>query len=468
MVHKKYNKGSVMKYGVILMLIFTSLLATVQQPMHKLTLQEALQIVQEENLEIQVANYEEKIKDFEARIAAGYSYGSLDLVSTAMRSNDAGNVFGFKLASREATFSDFGFSDFLSHSPSPMATSVLSVQPRDLNYPETRNHYQTKVVYKVPLYTGGELQQYRRISKALHKLSKLDAVQAKQQKLFETKKSFYDLSLLDTFIENLEQIKANIQTLEEMVVEMIAEGYAKKVDLLEVQTKKASVVRMINKAKANERLAYEYLSFLLNRDVSSIKYVFDLAPLPARKTQSYVQNSIDVQKAQLGLKMRKMAVEQKRSSFLPKVGAFAEYGSADNEFLNDFRDKDSYTFGAKLTWNLFNGGIDDNKLQIAKIKRAQMRQKLDLAKKGIALKVDRIKTNIQSCEFDIESLRKEKELKNEVYENYLGRYQEKLVAINDVLIKQSELIETVLKLQKEKNSRNEKVFALEKILVGER
>lgn len=249
---------------------------------------------------------------------------------------------------------------------------------------------------------------------------------------------------------------------------MIAEGYAKKVDLLEVQTKKASVVRMINKAKANERLAYEYLSFLLNRDVSSIKYVFDLAPLPARKTQSYVQNSIDVQKAQLGLKMRKMAVEQKRSSFLPKVGAFAEYGSADNEFLNDFRDKDSYTFGAKLTWNLFNGGIDDNKLQIAKIKRAQMRQKLDLAKKGIALKVDRIKTNIQSCEFDIESLRKEKELKNEVYENYLGRYQEKLVAINDVLIKQSELIETVLKLQKEKNSRNEKVFALEKILVGER
>ena len=34
-----------------------------------------------------------------------------------MRSNDAGNVFGFKLQSREATFGDFGFTEFLAQMP---------------------------------------------------------------------------------------------------------------------------------------------------------------------------------------------------------------------------------------------------------------------------------------------------------------------------------------------------------------
>ena len=65
--------------------------------------------------------------------------------------------------------------------------------------------------------------------------------------------------------------------------------------------------------------------------------------------------------------------------------------------------------------------------------------------------------------FHIESLKEEIKLSKKIYENYLGRYKEKLVSINDVIIKQSQDIERVLKLLKVQNSRNQKIFELEKI-----
>ena len=88
-----------------------------------LTLEQALTLVKKSNLEIKVAQDEVRMKELDVDVAKGYNYGTLDLVINALRSNDAGNVFGFKLQSREATFGDFGFADFLN--PPPLSLFFL-------------------------------------------------------------------------------------------------------------------------------------------------------------------------------------------------------------------------------------------------------------------------------------------------------------------------------------------------------
>ena len=75
-----------------------------------LRLSTALEMLQKNNLELKMSKFNEQMKAYEALAAEGYHYGKLDLSVSGIRSNDAGNVFGFKLQSREATFSDFGFS----------------------------------------------------------------------------------------------------------------------------------------------------------------------------------------------------------------------------------------------------------------------------------------------------------------------------------------------------------------------
>ena len=424
----------------------------------ELSLDKAIEILKSENLEVNVARFDEQIKDYEHELAKAHNYGKLDFVQTAMHSNDAGNVFGFKLESREASFADFGFDEF---------TGDATTQPKALNYPDARTHFQTKLQYQLPLYVGGKLEQYGKITKALQKLSVIDTQKILSEKIYQLKKSYYDIYLLDTYIHNLNIISKNMNRLEMMAQNMINEGYAKRVDLLEVQSKKANIVRMISKADANKELVYHFISFLLNTKVKSIQGSENEIVLKEYSIETILQNNLDIKKAKQGLSVSEMAIDLHKASNLPEIGAFAEYGSSDDTFLGDFADHSAYTFGVQLKWNIFSGGASSNSIEKARVENLKVQNQVSLAQKGIILQVEKINTEIKSYNFDIDSLKKEIELTRSIYKNYLGRYQEKLVSINDVIIKQSLEIEKILKLNEVQNSRTSKILELEKIANGE-
>lgn len=427
--------------------------------MNNLQLNTALEMLQKNNLELKISRFDEAMKAYDAVAAQGNHYGKLDLTVASMRSNDALNVFGFKLQSREATFSDFGFADFDTTNP-----AILSVQPNDLNYPGSRNHFQTKLSYILPLYTGGKLTEYGRITDALHRMSQHNTQKLINEKVFQTKKAFYDISLIENYIHNLSKIIRNITRLESIVESMKKEGYAQEIDTLEVQARKAEAENMYNQAKLNKDLAYQFLSFLLDEEVSSIKKVNDMAPMPHVNASEVESNNIDIQKALLGLQITEMAMNIEKANYLPTVGAFGEYGSADNQLWNDFTQKDSYTIGVQLTWNIFNGGIDEANLEKAKVNHLKVQDQVALAKSGISLKVKKLETEILSKNADVKSYKKQLVFAKKVYENYQGRYKEGIVSITDVLIKQSRELEVLLKLLTVKNERNTKIFELNSIL----
>jgi len=425
-----------------------------------LTLRHALEMLNKNNLELKISHFNEQMKVYEIRAAKGHQYGKLDATVMGMRSNDAGNVFGFKLQSREATFGDFGFAEF----DMSGQTNPLPVQPKALNYPDARNHYSTKLAYMLPLYTGGKLTEYARISTAMHRMSQLDTQKLVNEKVFQTQKAFYDISLVDNYIGNLSKIIKNIDRLEGIVATMQKEGYAQNIDLLEVQARKAEAKSMYNQAKLNKDLAYQFLSFLVNKEVSSIHKIKDIAPMPTVNKRKLDENNIDIQKALLGLQISQMALNVEKANYLPTLGAFAEYGSADNSLWNDFRDKDFYTFGLQLQWNLYNGGIDAANLERAKVNYMMVHDQVELAKKGIGLKVKKLQTEIYSANADIKNFNKQLQFARKVYENYRGKYKEGIASISDVLMKQSKELEVLLKLLTVKNKRNTKVFELNNIL----
>ena len=479
-----------MRRFLVSMVVAVSAFAGVEH----LTLDQALKLLHKNNSQIKIAKMDERIAHFQTKLARSYNFGSLDLVFNALRSNDAGNVFGFKLQAREATFRDFGFSDFLGGivnaldmtdgkidnaangnlaalynimSNPAMQDRLLSTAPHDLNFPKARNHFQTKVQYKLPLFTGLKLTMYSKISKQMERLKGLEAQKVMNEMEYQTKKTFYDITLVENYIQKLKILRNHMDKLEEIIKNFKKEGYAKDTDVLEVEAKKAEVLAMLNQAKLNRNLAYQYLGFLINEDVDSISHVKELAPMPKMPTQKMVAEAIDYKRAQLGKKITQMNVKLQRSGFFPMVGAFAEYGSADNKPFNDFWKKDAYTVGAQLKWNLFSGGADYAKVQEAKIKDMQMSEKLLLAKRGLALKINQLKTAIKSKEYDIKARTKQFELARKIYDMYQAKYKEGLVKISDVLIKHAEEIQALLQLLKAKTERNEKVFELESLLAKE-
>ena len=452
-----------------------------ETPFTNLSLEHAIKVMKNNNLELKISKFDEQMKAHEAKVAKGHTYGKLDLKVQALRSNDAGNIFGFKLKSREASFADFGFVDFMgaigqgaqqangdfgafSQGLAQQGDSILAIQPRDLNYPEARNHFQTTLTYMVPLYTGGKLDQYEKITKALQTMSQLDTSKILNEKIFQTTKTFYDISLVEQYLINLRSIVDNITQLENIVNAMKEEGFAKEIDGLEVQARKAEAQSMLNQAGYNKELAYQYLSFLLNHKVTSIQSINDLAPMPKVVQDEIHNNNLDIQKAKLGLKITDMAIKVEESNFLPTLGAFGEYGSTDNKIFNEFIDKDFYTVGLQLEWNLFNGNIDKYNFEKAKVENMKVRDQVELAKKGISLKVEKLLTESKSKDALIVSLETQLNFAAKVYENYQERYKEGLSSISEVLIKQSKELEVLLKLLTAKNDRNTKVFEITSII----
>ncbi|MBL1244417.1 MAG: TolC family protein [Sulfurimonas sp.] len=439
-----------------IVLIFMMFQQLLMAGVDSLTLNEAIQILQTKNLEIKAATLDVKIAQQDEQSISGAHWGKLDFIQDVARSNDAGNVFGFKLTSREATFRDFGFMDFGGQFPP-------DTPPDSLNYPDDRNFFQSKLRYEVPLFTGFALSSYGEIMHSMTKMKSLKKEALVNEKTFELRKSYYNMALLDNSIKNLSTILTNIQRLETTTQSMIDVGYAKNIDLLEVKAKKGNVERLLGQMNSNKTLLYHYISFLLNQKTSNIIVPNSEVPMPHLSDESILSSNLDIQKATTGLVIRKSMLSSEKASYYPTVGAFGEIATADDSFLGDAGKHQAYTVGARLTWNIFNGGSDGSKIEKSKLELLKMQSQVALAKNGVSLQIAKIRTEIKSVNEEIRSLNAELELLDAIYKNYEGRYKEKLSSINDVIIKQSQQIEKILQLQMAKNRRNEKIFALEKI-----
>ena len=459
---------------IVSILAFALMLSANSNTTDNLSLNEALDILKSQNLEIKAAKFDVKAAKEDKKATTGMNWGKLDFVQDVARSNDAGNVFGFKLTSREANFGDFGAEEFMTNfglcqgGDSGACSDMYSKPPEDLNYPDARNFFQSKLKYEVPLFTGFALSSYNQIMSAMTKMKTLDKEKVVNEKIYQLRKSYYDMALLESSITHLSKILDNINVLENMTQNMIDVGYAKHIDLLEVKAKKGNVERLLSQMRFNEKLLYHYISFLLNRKITHIQTPTSPIAMPHVTDEEILTNNLDIQRAQTGLVIRKKMLKASEASYYPTVGAFAELATADDSFLGDANDHKAYTVGARLTWNLFNGGIDKAKIEKAKIDQLKTASQVQLAKKGIILQLAKIRTEIQSVDAEIASLEKELALADAIYENYEGRYKEKLVSMSDVIIKQSAQIEKILKLQIAKNKRNEKIFALEKLANGEK
>ncbi|MDQ1267511.1 MAG: hypothetical protein QG560_154 [Campylobacterota bacterium] len=452
----------ILYYFILATLFLNNLLFASAKP---LDLDAAIEELKSQNLEIKSAQLDIEASIQDAKSASANHYGKLDFIQDFASSDDAGNVFGFKLSSREANFGDFGAKEFMDNYMA--GTPDYTTPPHDLNYPDSRNYFQSKLKYEVPLFTGFKISSYENIMESVTKIKKLEKSQVLSEKIYETRKSFYDMALLEESISNLRVILNNINTLETTTTEMIDVGYAKKIDLLEVRAKKGNVERLISQMESNKELLYHYISFLLNRKVTSIKTPSLEIKMPLLSNSEIVANNLDIQKANTALGIKESMVDVSKSSYYPMIGAFAEVATADDTFLGDADDHQSYTLGARLTWNIFSGGADSASVEKSRLEYIKMQTQVALANSGIELQVQKIKTEIESYNNDIESLKKELLLADEIYNNYETRYKEKLSSMSDVIIKQSEQIQKILQLQQAINKRNERIFALEKLANGE-
>ncbi len=369
--------------------------------------------------------------------AKGYNYGSLVFEENISHTNNAGYVFGMKLASREATFGDFGFNEF----DMTGATNPLPVAPEDLNNPDARTNFETKLVYRAPIFVGFKLQNGA-------KMAKLQVLASKAQYTYDTKqlglevlKAYNGAVTAKEFVKATQRAKDATTAFVEFAEALYEEGLVTSIDVKQAQVYDLDVDAKMIEAKNKQALAISYLKFLTSDDTITDVEEFHNININSSSLKSLQDSATqyrdDLQKMKHNTETMKTKIDFDNSYLYPTIGTQLEYGFNDDSFNNINSDHDYYLAALGISYNLFDGAVSSSKAQKTKIQHRKVKYYLEYMKDGIKLEVEKNLLTLQSKTKILNQKKKALNLSDEVLVQSSEMYKNHLIKMSDLLMQQA-------------------------------
>ena len=378
-------------------------------------------------------------------IAKSYEYGSLVFNENISKTNNAGYVFGMKLSSKEASFGDFGFNEFLSQmgniSTQAGQDALLSTQPEDLNNPESRTNYETKLTYTLPIFTGYKLENAKKMAK-LQVLAQTAQYNYDEKTLgLEVLKAYNGAVAAKEFIKATKKAKEATSSFVNLAYELFNEGLVTSIDVKQAKVYDMDVDSEMIKAKNRYELALSYLRFLTSdtniSDVASFKNIENKIISIQKFQEKAYKSRDDYSSLKFNTQTMKAKIEMEKADFFPKIGAQIEYGYNDNDLNNINSEHNYYVAAVGLSYNLFDGLITLSKKQKAQIEYQKMNYYYDYMKDGIKLEIEKNILTLEAKKKILHQKIKANNLSDEVLVQSQELYKNHLINMTNLLTQQA-------------------------------
>ncbi|XOB60967.1 TolC family protein [Campylobacterota bacterium DY0563] len=411
-------------YKVILYLLLVNTYLFSQSVNYK----KVIDLTLENNLELKNQELNIKKSNLDIESVKSYSYGKLELKHEMSRTNHSGYVFNNKLSSREATFNDFGASEFT-------GVSALNVEPKNLNYPEVRNNFNTKVTFELPIFTGFKLKNQEDMMKIAKKAQQLKLNLDKKSLEFEVLKAYNAAVVAKEFIKATKKAKESVKLFVTSANEFYKEGLVTKIDTKQARVHELNVQSKLTEAQNKFNIALAYLKFLTSQD--NITDVENLEIIKAKdyNFKSLYKEAVDKRDDLKMLKQQEKSmqknVEVSNSSYYPNIYSYLEYGFNDDKISFD-SEKDYYMGMLGIKFTLFdnNRSVQKQKSQIMLNKTAI---NLNQLKDAIKLEVEKTLLNLKAKRKAFKEKQEAKELASEVLEQSKLMYKNQLIPMTELL-----------------------------------
>ena len=377
--------------------------------------------LQQQKLNIDLAKQDIKTVDF-------MNYGKLSISEEMSRTNHSGYVFNSKLSSREASFNDFGANEFA-------GPNSLMVEPKNLNYPDARNNYNTKVTYDIPLFTGFKLSNQKDILKLMEKANELKYNLDRKNLEFETLKAYNSAVVAKEFVKALEKAKETISFMVKAANSFHNEGLVTKIDVNEAKVYELNINSQLIEAKNNFQLALAYLEFLTsNNDISDVENLENIhfsLPNQQELYEKAIEARDEVKMQNIEVDASKKNIDISKSSYYPTLFSHLEYGFNDDKLTTN-EDKDYYIALVGLSLTLFDGTRDTQveKSRIEHLKATLNQEKL---KDGIKLEIKKAILDLETKENVLAEKIEARNLASEVLEQAKLQYKNRLISMTILL-----------------------------------
>ncbi|WP_413438535.1 TolC family protein [Sulfuriferula sp. GW1] len=329
------------------------------------------------------------------RQAQGSRLPKLTASLNATRTNDALNAFGLKLSQRNATFNDFGASQFT-------GPNSLGVAPDNLNHPGNVNNFNTRLEVQLPLYTGGLIEGNIEQAQASIKAAQQGDVAARQQVIFNVLQAYQGVHSARAFVKVAKQAEAATASQVKNIENLVKGGVVVKSDLLTAKVHLEEVRIQLMQARNAEAAALDQLHILLGIPLAEPLDVG--APV---MPSAVVGSTADLRAQALAdnpkLKaMRDQLGASQAGVKIAKAGLYPQVGLMARQDWNDSKvgfSASSYTLGGQVSWTVFDGNVTRGAVDRASASHAEQQARLLQAENGIALQVDDAYRKAEEAEF---------------------------------------------------------------------
>jgi len=263
---------------------------------------------------------------------------------------------------------------------------------------DTRNMYAGALTLTQPLYMGGKIRAYNKITRYAEELARQQHNSGMQEVILSTDQAYWQVVSLANKKKLAEGYLELLQKLESDIDKMIAEGVATKADGLSVKVKANEAEMTLTKVNDGLSLSRMLLCQLCGLDLSTPVTLADeqeddLLPTPADNSSIDMNNVYatrpEVRSLELAAQIYKQKVNVTRSEFLPSVALIGNYMATNPSVFNSFENKfkGMWNVGVMVSIPVWHWGEGIYKVKAAKSEARISRYQLDDAKEKIELQV---------------------------------------------------------------------------------
>lgn len=262
---------------------------------------------------------------------------------------------------------------------------------------DTRNTTVGAATLTQPLFMGGKIIAYNKITKYAERLAESQHATGMQDLILQTDQIYWQIISLVNKKKLAENFLELVQKLDSDVDKMIKEGVATKADGLSVKVKVNEAEMMLtqvdNGLNLSKMLLCQLCGLPLETDFQLADESMKDLPLPNTYTEANVSTALsnreELKSLELASEIYRQKVNVVRADFLPSVALTANYLVTNPSLVNGFENKfrGMWAAGVVVKIPVFHWGEGIYKVKAAKAEANIARYKLEDVKEKVELQV---------------------------------------------------------------------------------
>ncbi len=263
---------------------------------------------------------------------------------------------------------------------------------------DTRNVYAGALTLTQPLYMGGKIRAYNKITQYAEELARQQHTTGLQDVILSTDQAYWQVVSLNGKKRLAEGYLKLLQKLDSDVEKMIAEGVATKADGLSVRVKVNEAEMTLTKVEDGLSLSKMLLCQLCGIDLTTpitladenLEDIPTTAPENSFDMDRVYSNRPEVRSLELATKIYDEKVNVTRAEHLPTLALVGNYLVTNPSMYNGFENKfrGMWNVGVVMQVPIWHWGEGRYKIKAAKAEASITRYQLDSAKEKIELQVN--------------------------------------------------------------------------------